>query len=100
MFTAQYKVTFKGIDGSERPVFVESSRDVFDGDNLEINPRELYSIVHVPIVALSFPWDRYPQVEVYLKYTDEQNGIRMDDTFLLDQSHSDTTWKMLFVTHN
>ncbi|MCY7279038.1 MAG: hypothetical protein LH702_36205 [Phormidesmis sp. CAN_BIN44] len=92
--TAQYKVTFKGIDGNERPVAIESKQEVFDGDNLEINPREFYSIVHVPIVALSFPWDRYPQVEVHLKYTDEKNGIRMDDTFLLDQAHSDQTWKM------
>ncbi|MGV0025424.1 hypothetical protein [Phormidesmis priestleyi] len=91
---AQYTVTFKGIDGSERPILVKSTPEVFDGDNFEINPREFYSIVHVPIVALSFPWDRYPQVEVHLKYTDEQNGIRMDDTLLLDQTHSDQTWKM------
>ncbi|KAM3112543.1 hypothetical protein [Phormidesmis sp. 146-33] len=91
---AQYTVTFKGIDGSERPISVKSVPEVFDGDNFEINPREFYSIVHVPIVALSFPWDRYPQVEVQLKYTDEQNGIRMDDTLLLDQAHSDQTWKM------
>ncbi|KAM3102046.1 hypothetical protein ACKFKF_05800 [Phormidesmis sp. 146-12] len=91
---AQYTVTFKGIDGSERPISVKSVPEVFDGDNFEINPREFYSILHVPIVALSFPWDRYPQVEVQLKYTDEQNGIRMDDTLLLDQAHSDQTWKM------
>jgi hypothetical protein len=91
---AQYTVTFKGIDGNERPILVKSAPEVFDGDNFEINPRELYSIVHVPIVALSFPWDRYPQVEVQLKYTDEQSGIRMDDTLLLDQTHSDQTWKM------
>lgn len=92
--TAQYKVTFKGIDSNERPIAVESAPLICDGDNLEINPRELYSIVHIPIVALSFPWDRYPQVEVHLKYTDEKNGIRMDDSFLLDQTHSEQTWKM------
>lgn len=92
--TTQYKVTFKGVDNNERPLFLESTPVACDGDNLEINPRELYSIVHIPIVALSFPWDRYPQVEVHLKYTDEKNGIRMDDNFLVDQTHSDQTWKM------
>jgi hypothetical protein len=91
---AQYTVTFKGVNGNERPISIKSAPEIFDGDNFEINPREFYSIVHVPIVALSFPWDRYPQVEVHLKYTDEQNGIRMDDTLLLDQAHSDQTWKM------
>ena len=92
--TAQYTVTFKGVDGTERPIALQSSPTVVNIDNLEINPRELYAIVYVPIVALNFPWDRYPQVEVHLKYTDVANGIRMADTLILDQSHADQTWKM------
>jgi hypothetical protein len=90
----QYTVNFKGVDGSERPVSVQSAPSLSDGDNLEINPRELYSIVPVPIVALSFPWERYPQIEVHLKYTDESNSIRMDDVLLLDQARGEQTWKM------
>jgi hypothetical protein len=95
--SAEYTVTFKGVDGSERPISVKSASSICNSDNLEINPRELYSIVPVPIVALSFPWERYPQVEVALKYTDEENGIRMDDVLLLDQSHSEQTWKMFVI---
>jgi hypothetical protein len=89
-----YKVTFKGVDNMERPATIQSPEQTTIFDNLEINPRELYGIVHVPIIALSFPFDRYPQVEVGLRYADEPNGIRMDETFLLTQEHPEQEWKI------
>ena len=89
-----YKVTFKDVDNMERPLTLESPEQTTRFDNLEINPRELYGIVHVPIIALNFPFDRYPQVEVGLRYVDEPNGIRMDETFLLTQEHPEREWKI------
>jgi hypothetical protein len=91
---AEYIVNFKNVDGTERPVTIAAPTEVVSVDNLEINPRKLYSIVHVPVVALSLPWNRYPQVEVHLKYTDEANHIRMDDILVLTQAQPDQTWKM------
>jgi hypothetical protein len=92
--TTQYTVAFKGVDGTERPITLQSDLKLISIDHLEINPRELYSIVPVPIVALNFPWERYPQVEIHLTYTDPSNGIHLTDTLFLDQHHTDYTWKM------
>lgn len=89
-----YTVSFKGVDGTERPIEITSPVETTDVDNLEINPRELYSIVSVPVVALSFPWDRYPQVEAHLQYSDDANGIRMSDTLLLTKDRAEQVWKI------
>lgn len=92
--TVNYKVTFKGVDNTERPATLTSPEQVTTLDNLEINPRELYAIVHVPIVALSFPFDRYPQIEVHTRYADPANAIRMDETFLLTKEKPEQEWKI------
>jgi hypothetical protein len=92
--TSSYKVNFKAVEGAERPISLESPEKVVSVENLEVDPRELYSIVPVPIIALNFPWDRYPFVEIQTRYTDEAHGIRMEDTLLFDDKKHDTTWKM------
>jgi len=89
-----YKVNFKGVEGAERPITLESPEKAVTVENFEVDPRELYSIVQVPMVALNFPRDRYPFVEIQTRYTDEENGIRMEDTFLFDDKKHDMTWKM------
>lgn len=91
---AEYTVNFKDVDGSERPISLSSAPTIVTVDNLEINPRELYSLVHIPVVALSFPWERYPQVEVHLRYTDDRNRIKMDDVLLLTQAKPEHLWKI------
>jgi len=48
-----YKVTFKGIDSTERPVTLISPELKILTEQLEITPRELYSIVPVKILALT-----------------------------------------------
>jgi hypothetical protein len=65
------------------------------GDNLEIQPRELYTITPVPVIAnTNFPWDRYPFVEIQTRDTDEDNAIRLTDTFMLDKAHTEAQWKL------
>jgi hypothetical protein len=91
---SSYKVNFKGVEGAERPILLESPEKVVSVENFEVDPRELYSVVQVPIVALNFPWDRYPFVEIQTRYTDEENGIRMNDTFLFDDKKHEMMWKM------
>jgi hypothetical protein len=95
--TYSYRVSFKSGDGRERPLFLDSEEREFSAENLEIQPRELYGIVTVPILALDFPWDRYSAIEIELKYTDAINKIRMEDSFLLNKTHSDATWKIFMI---
>ncbi len=100
----QYKVNFKpggsGMGGSEvgaeRPISLLSPMQTTDVDNLELQPRELYSILRVPVLALNFPWEVYPTLEVQLRYEDAAQGIRILDSFLLNQQRTEETWK-LFV---
>ncbi|NTU82805.1 MAG: hypothetical protein HGA45_26135 [Chloroflexales bacterium] len=91
-----YTVNFKNVDSSERPVALSSPETITDVELLEINPRELYAIVPVPIIGLNFPWRQYPTVEVRTRYVDQPNGINLADSFLLTERAPEALWK-LFV---
>lgn len=89
-----YTVNFAGVDGTERPISLTSAPQTVLVDAIEIDPRELYSISPVPVVALSYPWDRYPNVEVEVSYADPAEGISQDDVLLLDAGATEKTWPM------
>lgn len=93
-----YKVTFKDIDTTERPAELSSPEVKTTTDAVSIGPRGLYSIVPVSIMApTSFPWKRFPLVEVQTRYTDEANAIRLTDTFLLKEQQAEQRWKMFVM---
>lgn len=92
-----YTVTFGDVDTTERPRTLTSKATVEKGDRIEIDPRELYSLVQVPVVALSFPWDRYPGVEVEVAYDDHANGIAQSDVIALDKDKIEETWPMFVI---
>lgn len=57
-----------------------------NGSLAVITPAELYQKRAVEAqLARSFPFDRYPQVHVHLRYVDPQTGWRFEDAALLDQ---------------
>jgi hypothetical protein len=89
-----YKVTFKGADTADRPGVLELPEAIYTNDQLEINPRSdgLYSIINIPIVANDFPFDKYPHIEVQLRYNDPPHQISLNDTYILDKSHSEVRW--------
>ncbi len=95
--TAHYTVNFRGGDGTERPVKLESPRQTITGETIEIDPRELYAIVQVPIIALAFPWERYAQIEVQLQYSDSANGIKIGHTYVLSQDTASAIWKFFVL---
>lgn len=95
--TAHYTVNFKGVDATERPAKLESPRKTITVETIEIDPRELYAIVQVPIIALAFPWERYTQIEVQLQYSDPINGIKIGDTYVLSQGASIAIWKFFVL---
>ncbi|MGO4781300.1 hypothetical protein AB4084_38030, partial [Lysobacter sp. 2RAB21] len=63
----EYEVSFKGVDAAERPTKLKSKPQTFDVENVEIIPRDLYTINTVPVFAENFPWERYSSVDVFLR---------------------------------
>ena len=93
--TVDYTVNFKSSDGAERPMRLQSSPLLIEGDNLEIDPRGdgLYTLNSIPMLTFNFPWLRYPLVEVRTRYNDAENAIRLSDTFLLRENTSEARWQ-------
>lgn len=94
-----YEVSFQGVDSSERPTRLKSSQNSISVENLEIQPRDLYSNIPVPITVANaelFPWARYPSIEVRCEYTDPAHSIHDQETFILTKATPDKTWN-LFV---
>jgi hypothetical protein len=94
-----YAVTFQNVDRSQRPVTLDTTglpgvRQT-DQDILEIVPRELlYAMADVPIVTDGFPWDRYPNVDVECRYTDEANQIHQDQVFRLNATNQAANFRI------
>lgn len=93
----QYDVTFAGVDATERPRKVTSAPIETEVENLEIDPRELYAVTTVPVVAVNFPWDAYPMVEAHLRYQDEGSGLDESDIFQLTKDKQDATWRIFIL---
>ncbi len=94
---ASYTVNFKGVENAERPVKLHSEPQIIASDIIEIQPRELYAINRVNIIALNFPWEAYPHVEVHARYQDPEHGIAMDDTFILTAEVTETAWDVFVL---
>lgn len=92
-----YTVSFADVDAGERPRSLTAAPAVEKGDRIEIDPRDLYSLVPVPVVALNFPWARYPDVEVELAYDDPGNGIAQSDLVVLKEAKAEESWSMFTI---
>lgn len=90
-----YSVSFRGIDASERPGRIEAATRTTVRDEFEVAPQNerLYFIDNIQIGAANFPWERYPSVEIQLRYSDPASGIDVDDSFQLTQSQPEITWR-------
>ncbi len=92
-----YDVTFTGVDTTERPRSLTSAKKVEVGETLAIDPRELYTISTVPVVAIEVPWDTYPQVEVHLRYVDPANNLAETELLRLDKDTPQRNWPMFVL---
>lgn len=92
--TASYTVTFRQEDGTTRPLSLESVPETVTADHFEMRPQELYTKLPITLVALDFPWERYPHVEAQVRYTDNANGITIEDTFLLNIENGEVVWEL------
>ncbi len=90
----EYSVSFRDIDASERPGRISAPRQTTDSDEFEVAPQneKLYFIDRIQIGAAGLPWDRYPNVEIQLRYADAAHGIDLDDSFVLTKDKPEITW--------
>lgn len=93
---ASYEVRFDGAQSPEHPANLRSGVSVVNDNIFTINPHDdaatLYAVRSVSVVADGMPWDRYPFVEVEMRYADPANRIDQSDTLRLSQSVQTATW--------
>jgi hypothetical protein len=95
---ASYVVELKPVEGGERPNRLASTKAQVVGETLEVQPRDLFSLETIPVLTLdNFPFDRYPRVDVQLRYDDAANGIRQDDVVRLSKGQSSASWQRFLV---
>jgi hypothetical protein len=97
-----YTINFKNVDTTQRPGQLTSSEKISIGDVIDIEPRnDLYGITMVPIRADSFPWNRYPNVEVECRYADSANNIDLEASAILSSSSPEVEWPLFLcdLTH-
>jgi hypothetical protein len=93
-----FEVNFAALDGTQRPASITSPTETITGTVANVNPRDLYTVMQVPIKAIDFPWASYPQVELDLLYEDQANGVRVENHYLLDQTTlPQTAWQVFLL---
>jgi hypothetical protein len=94
----RFEVDLKPADAGERPNKLVSDVTQVLGEAKELEPRDLFSLEAIPILTLpTFPFDRYPQVDVQLRYDDPQHGIRQDDLVRITKEQPDAVWQRFLV---
>jgi hypothetical protein len=91
----RYRVNFRDVDTTERPGVVESPLLVARGDEFEVSPRAegVYFVDDIVVGADTMPWDRYPSVNVEVRYIEDEHRIRLAESFLLSRAKPETTWR-------
>ncbi len=95
---ARYTVFFKEGEGATSlPASLESPPETVSTHKYPLSPQELYSIEKRTLLAQNFPWERYPRVEVELRYEDPAHDLLSEKTLFLDAETTDAEWR--FFTH-
>lgn len=94
----RFEVDLLPADAGERPNKLVSGETEVLGEAEEIEPRDLFSLESIPILTLpTFPFDRYPQVDVQLRYEDPAHGIRQDDLVRITKDKPNSEWQRFLV---
>lgn len=85
-------------EAGERPNQLTSGTTQVLGESAEIEPRDLFSLEPIPVLTLAgFPFDRYPQVDVHLRYDDPVHNIRQDDLVRITKGKPNAEWQRFLV---
>ncbi|MGH3915435.1 MAG: hypothetical protein ACRDTC_18810, partial [Pseudonocardiaceae bacterium] len=94
----RYEVDLEPADGGERPHRLVSGTTQILGEDAALQPRDLFAEEAIPVLTLpNFPFDRYPLVEVQLRYDDAANGIRQDDLVRITKDAPNGEWRRFLV---
>jgi hypothetical protein len=94
----RFDVDFKPADAGERPNRLVSGDTQILGEAEEIEPRQLFSLETIPVLTLpNFPFDRYPQIDIQLRYDDPEHGIRQDDLVRITKEQPNGQWQRFLV---
>jgi hypothetical protein len=92
---AEVAINFTGVDVSERPAVVRSGVIAVEGDVFEVRASDYYASAVVPVgAARSYPWARFPRIEVELRYRDPAHGIAQEDRVVLEQDSPSREWRI------
>jgi hypothetical protein len=97
---ASYEIAFKNTSLVERPIKLQSNETTILEENLEIRPSDLYSMLPISIMALDFPWDVFPHIDVAVTYDDPVHKIKMEDHFQLNSTRTSDVWKLFNLDPN
>jgi hypothetical protein len=93
-----FAVDLEPAEAGERPNRLESAPREVLGEEYELQPRELFSLENIPILTLAgFPFNRYPRVDVQLRYEDAEHAIRQDDVVRITQAKPEAQWTRFLV---
>jgi hypothetical protein len=82
----------------ERPTRLQSGTTQVLGETESLEPRTLFTREPIPVLTLdNFPWERYPLVEVELRYDDPANRIRQHDIVRLTKDDPNSAWERFVV---
>ena len=94
----RFEVNLKPTDAGERPNTLVSDVTQVLGEVEELNPRDLFSLEAIPILTLpNFPFDRYPKVDVQLRYDDPAHQIHQDDIVRITKEQPNSLWNRFLV---
>ncbi|MCP8937643.1 hypothetical protein NK718_03890 [Alsobacter sp. SYSU M60028] len=95
---ARFTVNLKPDGTGEVPTSLTSPPRTITTEVLEVQPAELFGRPRVAIVSADkYPWDRFPRVQVDLRYRDEANAVRIEDSILLSKDKKEAAWSYLVV---
>lgn len=91
---ARYTIFFEEGDGATSlPASLESPPETVSTHKYPLAPQELYSLEKRTLLAQNFPWERYPRVEVELRYEDPAHDLVSEQTLFLDAETAAGEWK-------
>ncbi len=94
----RYAVELLPVEGGERPTRLESGDIEVPADAVSIEPRDLFSLETISVLTLgTFPFDRFPRVDVRLRYDDPAHGIRQDDIVRISAEKKNAEWQRFLV---
>ncbi len=89
----RYQVRFNPNAPPGAGTMLTSPEEETNATKLVIDPRDLYQLRTATVQAVGIDVERYPQIEVNLRYRDEDTNLELVETVILDKDKSKGEWR-------